>query len=132
MDDNAPPTVVCSSHNVDGRPLPPDWRTSVNDTYTQPMDEEDRPVTWPAVYKITVKGRLDGEQWSQWLDGIRVTAHPGGVTVIRGPVTDQATLYGLLARLRDLALPLLALSRSPVTGTSIASTGGQAHTHHGR
>ena len=83
----------------------------MSDKHTQ-TTEEDRSVTWPAVYEITVKGCLDGEHWSRWLDGIRVTARPGGVTLIRGPVTDQATLYGLLARLRDLALPLLSVNRS--------------------
>jgi len=69
-------------------------------------------VTWPAIYEVRVRGHLDGDHWSQWFDGMTVTAGPGGETVIRGPLADQATLYGLLSRLRDLNLPLLLVVRS--------------------
>jgi hypothetical protein len=38
---------------------------------------------------------------------------PGGETVIAGPVADQAALYGLLTKIRDLNLPLISLRRLP-------------------
>ncbi len=59
------------------------------------------------VYRIKVKGRLDSDYWSQWFDGMTVRAERHGETVIYGPVADQAALYGLLSRIRDLGLPLL-------------------------
>jgi hypothetical protein len=31
--------------------------------------------------------------------------------VLRGPISDQASLHGLLARVRDLGVPLLAVTR---------------------
>jgi len=65
----------------------------------------------PAVYEIRVKGRLVGEQWTQWFNGMRVTVNETGETTLHGRVTDQAALYGLLSRLRDLALPLLSVTR---------------------
>ena len=37
---------------------------------------------------------------------------PDGVTVLQGRVVDQAALHGLLARLRDLGLPLLSVRRT--------------------
>lgn len=81
---------------------------------------------WPAVYEIVVQGRLDGAQWARWFDGMTVrvmgTADASckgadaaaGATILCGPVCDLAALYGLLSRLRDLALPLLSLRRVPV------------------
>ncbi len=65
----------------------------------------------PAVYEIRVKGRLYGDHWSQWFDGMTVTVDENGDTVLRGAVADQAALYGLLSRLRDLALLLLSVNR---------------------
>ena len=65
----------------------------------------------PAYYEIKVKGRLDGHSWAEWFGDMSVTATGDGETVICGPVVDQAALYGLLARLRDLALPLLSVNR---------------------
>lgn len=59
-------------------------------------------------YAIRVKGRLDGQRWAEWFDGMTITVWQGE-TIISGPVPDQAALYGMLARLRDLALPLLAV-----------------------
>ena len=63
------------------------------------------------VYKIKVKGRLESDYWSQWFDGMTVTAERSGETVIYGPVADQAALHGLLSRIRDLGLPLVSVNR---------------------
>jgi hypothetical protein len=65
----------------------------------------------PAVYEIRVKGQLTGSNWSAWFEGMELTVTGNGETLLRGMVADQAALYGLLARLRDLALPLLAVNR---------------------
>jgi hypothetical protein len=61
-------------------------------------------------YEIRVEGVLD-DRWSAWFDGMEVTPQPGGVTLVAGPVTDQAALHGLLAKVRDLGLPLIAVRR---------------------
>jgi hypothetical protein len=60
------------------------------------------------IYEIRVRGVLD-PQWSSWFDGLRVERAGPGETVIIGPVADQAALHGLLARVRDLGMPLLSL-----------------------
>lgn len=57
---------------------------------------------------IRVRGCLE-PCWSEWFDGLTVTPVEGGETVLSGPVTDQAALHGLLARVRDLNLTLLAV-----------------------
>ena len=59
--------------------------------------------------QIRVAGHLD-EHWSAWLDGFALTRGDDGTTVITGPVTDQAQLHGVLARIRDLGVPLLSLT----------------------
>jgi hypothetical protein len=61
-------------------------------------------------YEIRVEGAL-GQRWSPWFDGLQITSEPGGVTVIAGPVSDQAALHGLLIKVRDLGLPLISLHR---------------------
>jgi hypothetical protein len=61
-------------------------------------------------YDIRVRGVLDG-YWSDWFDGMQVTSD-GHETSIAGPVTDQAALHGLLAKVRDLGLELLAVRRT--------------------
>jgi hypothetical protein len=43
-----------------------------------------------------------------------VTNEVGGITVIRGPIVDQAALHGLLQKLRDLGLPLLSVTQLPL------------------
>ena len=62
----------------------------------------------PFLYEIRVKGRLSGEQWTSWFDDLTVTFVQGDST-LRGVAPDHAALYGLLARLRDLAIPLVAV-----------------------
>ena len=59
--------------------------------------------------QIRVKGQID-ERWSEWLDGLTITHTEEGETELSGEVLDQAALYGLIAKLRDLGLPLLAMN----------------------
>ena len=64
----------------------------------------------PEYYEITVEGIL-APRWSAWFDGMQLASDAVGQTTITGPVADQAALHGLLARIRDLGLPLLAVRR---------------------
>jgi hypothetical protein len=64
----------------------------------------------PARYELRVQGVLE-PGWSAWFDGLQVSSEPGGVTVLAGPVADQAALHGLLTKVRDLGLPLLSVRR---------------------
>ena len=50
-------------------------------------------------------------RWSAWFEGLEVTGDDSGQTRIAGPVADQAALHGLLAKVRDLALPLISVRR---------------------
>jgi len=78
-------------------------------------------TTAPAsTYQIRVAGHLD-EHWSAWLDGFALTRGDDGTTVIAGPVADQAQLHGVLARVRDLGVPLLSLTTG-CTGPRAATT----------
>jgi hypothetical protein len=61
-------------------------------------------------YEIRVNGVL-GSGWSAWFDGLQVTSDQHGQTTIAGPVADQAALHGLLAKVRDLGLEMLAVRR---------------------
>ena len=62
-------------------------------------------------YQIRVKGYLEGS-WSEWFEGLALTAEDNGEMVLSGPIVDQAALHGVLARVRDLGLPLLSVTRS--------------------
>ena len=62
------------------------------------------------VYQIKVKGHLD-PRWSEWFDGLAITHHPNGETLLAGPVVDQPALFSLLLKIRDLNLTLLSLNR---------------------
>jgi hypothetical protein len=61
------------------------------------------------VYEIRVAGRLD-PSWSVWFADFTLTPEPDDTTTLRGTITDQSELHGLLARIRDLALPLIAVT----------------------
>ncbi|MBA2955665.1 hypothetical protein GON03_15115 [Nocardioides sp. MAH-18] len=74
------------------------------------------------LYEIRLEGRLD-ERWLAWFDGMTLasvpnsspespgTAGQGVITILRGPVADQAALHGMLARLRDFGMPLISVTR---------------------
>ena len=59
-------------------------------------------------YQIQIKGHLP-ESWSDWFNGLSLTQRPDGVTVISGTFSDQAALFGVLWRIRDLGLTLLSV-----------------------
>ena len=68
------------------------------------------PVQPPARYRIRIHGHLD-PVWSTWFDSLTVTQADDGTTELAGPLADQAALFGLLARLRDLGATLLLVER---------------------
>ena len=61
-------------------------------------------------YEIRLAGRLDAH-WAAWFDGMTVRRETDGITVISGPIADQAALHGVLHRVRDLGLPLISVTR---------------------
>ncbi len=61
-----------------------------------------------AYYNIRVRGHLD-QSWSDWFEGLAISNEANGDAVLAGSIVDQAALHGLLARVRDLGLPLLAV-----------------------
>ncbi|NNJ11362.1 hypothetical protein EKD04_013555 [Chloroflexales bacterium ZM16-3] len=66
--------------------------------------------TEPVIYQLRLQGRL-GADWSDWLEGMTVSPAENGDTLVTGLVIDQATLHGLLRKVRDLGIPLLAVNR---------------------
>ena len=61
------------------------------------------------VYQLRLKGHL-GEQWTDWFEGLAVTPEEDGDTLLTGPVRDQAALFGLLKKVRDLGLTLVSVN----------------------
>jgi len=63
------------------------------------------------LYEIRLKGHLDA-RWSGWFDGLSISRESDGTTIVHGFVADQAALHGLLAKVRDLGLPLVSVTHS--------------------
>ena len=68
----------------------------------QPLSAE------PMVYQIRIKGHLGG-QWAEWFAEMTITRELNGDSLLTGEVVDQAALFGLLRKVRDLGLPLLSV-----------------------
>src|SRR5262245_3697931 len=64
----------------------------------------------PGYYEIRLKGHLDA-RWIDWFEGLSFTHASDGTTILSGPLVDQAALYGLLRKVRDLGLPLIAVNQ---------------------
>ncbi len=64
-------------------------------------------------FEIRVKGQLDSS-WSEWFEGLKVTGEETGETALCGIIPDQAALFGILLKIRDLGLELLSLYSRPV------------------
>lgn len=79
----------------------------------QNMSSKHSPITrsnQPIVYQIRIEGHLDC-QWTEWFDGLTITPNETGETVLAGVIVDQAALYGLLKKVRDLGMPLVSVIR---------------------
>jgi len=75
--------------------------------------------------EIRVRGHLE-PRWSDWLDGLALIRKDDGTTLIQGPVGDQAALFGVIHRLRDMALPLISVVHVDPPATDALA----AHPHH--
>jgi hypothetical protein len=60
------------------------------------------------IYQIRLEGHL-GPHWTDWFEGLTLTREDNGDTLLTGSVVDQAALYGLLRKVRDLGLPLISV-----------------------
>lgn len=63
-----------------------------------------------SVYEIRLDGHLE-ESWLDWFEGLTLTNEADGEAVLVLPAGDQALLHGVLARIRDLNLELIAVCR---------------------
>ena len=64
----------------------------------------------PEWYEIRVEGRLPSD-WSDWFEGLDIQCDSPGESVLSGSLADQAALYGVLAKIRDLNLKLISVDR---------------------
>ena len=60
-------------------------------------------------YEIRFKGHL-GDHWAAWFHGCSLTREEDGTTVMVAPVVDQAELFGLVNKVRDLSLSLISVN----------------------
>jgi hypothetical protein len=60
-------------------------------------------------YEIRLQGHLDG-RWSAWFDGLTLTHDGDGTTVIHATLADQCALHGLLRKVNDIGVPLVAVT----------------------
>jgi hypothetical protein len=63
-----------------------------------------------SAYRIRTQGHIS-DRWSDWFEGFDLRHDTDGTTVISSPALDQAALHGLLAKVRDLGLPLVSVTR---------------------
>jgi len=59
-------------------------------------------------YAILVRGEISPRR-TGWFEDLTMTPVGGGYTLLTGQMPDQAALHGILARIRDLGLPLEAV-----------------------
>lgn len=64
----------------------------------------------PKIFQIRIQGHL-GQQWAGWFDGLTIVLEEDGNTLLSGPVIDQSALHGILKKIRDLGMPLLAVNQ---------------------
>jgi hypothetical protein len=64
----------------------------------------------PTYYIIRIEGHISAS-WASWFEGLEIRREESGETVLSGTLVDQTALHGVLMRIRDLGLPLVAVSR---------------------
>ena len=76
------------------------------------MSNKLNPKTDPSqamTYQIQIKGHL-GLEWTDWFNGLTISLDENGDTLLTGLVVDQAALFGLLKKVRDVGLPLISVN----------------------
>ena len=81
----------------------------------------------PTHYEIRIEGHLSAS-WASWFEGLEIRHTETGETVLAGVLADQAALHGVLMRVRDLGIPLVAVSKraqvkNEQTGSQIQEEG---------
>jgi hypothetical protein len=66
---------------------------------------------WPARYEVRVDGVLDG-RWSDWFGGLQISSQ-GEQTILSGTLPDPSALHGVLNKVFDLGLSVVAVCRLP-------------------
>lgn len=66
-------------------------------------------VSQSKVYQIRIKGHLRS-RWKEWFEGLTITIEEDGNTLLTGSLIDQASLHGILKKVRDLGMPLLSVN----------------------
>ena len=77
----------------------------MSETHTATEDPDET-----GLYEIRIHGHLDA-RWAARFEGLTLTLEDNGDTLLTGPVVDQAALHGLLRKVRDLAMPLVSVTR---------------------
>lgn len=69
-------------------------------------------TTMSTEYVIRVRGQLD-PKLSGWFGDLAIAHTADGDSLLTGRIVDQAALYGVLARCRDLGVTLISINRLP-------------------
>lgn len=88
------------------------------------MNQRPGPHAASAHYELRISGHLD-QHWSTWFSGLSLVREDDGTTTLRGAVTDQAELHGLLAKVRDLGVTLISVT--PIDAAHDADSQQQQH-----
>lgn len=70
------------------------------------------------IYQFKVEGQLN-PTWSAWFEDLTLTHEASGNTILTGPIADQATLHGVLIKIRDLGLTLISVKRLKKSETGV-------------
>lgn len=97
--------------------MPEQQRNEVSNI-PQPASDPNQPM----VYQIRIKSHLDSD-WTAWFEGLTITLEKTGHTLLTGPVVDQAALYGLLKKIRDLGILLISVNYLEPTVPSVVGAG---------
>ena len=81
------------------------------------LNSETEPDQFP-IYQLRLQGHLNPE-WTDWFGGLIITLENDGDTLLTGAIIDQAALHGLLKKVRDLGLTLLAVNRVEDLSTKV-------------
>jgi hypothetical protein len=93
---------------------------TINSVYSTLKTTKEASMTDRIYCQIQVRGHLS-EQWAAWFGDLAIENRPDGVAILAGSLPDQAALYGVLNRMRDLGLDLITLKCDDASLNGISS-----------